>query len=428
MRKFALALSFYLFTAVFANSAEPQKDINFYLQTGMESMDKKNYKEAADSFSKACELLPGHPYLIFLTAKSYALAGNEKEGAKWLGKMVDFGFYGALRSDDPFADMLKDKEYALLAAKIKQLQQPVGKSEVAFTVPEKNLIAEGLAYDPTRQRFFAGSTYLRKILVIDKDGKYSNFTSSPAKLWQVLGMKVDSERGVLWAATTAFGPEMIDYVAEDLGKTGIAKLDLKTGQIQKTYFLDAEGGPRGFNDLDITRAGDIFITDSQGGSVCVLYHDSEKITEFLPAGSFRFPNGIALSDDQKHLFIAHSRGITVVEIANKKALLLPTPQNVTASGIDGLYFYKNTLVAVQNSYIPERIIQFELDRAFQTIQNATILAANQPAFNAPTTGAIADGYFYYIANSQLDSFDQDRKIFPPDKLQDLVILRVKLQG
>lgn len=308
MRTFALILSFYLFICAPANSADPQKDINFYLQNGMESLDKKNYKEAADSFFKACELVPGHPYLIFLAAKSYALAGNEKEGAKWLEKLVGYGFYGVLRSDDPFVDMLKTKEYATLAAKIKQLQQPVGNSEVAFVIPENNLIAEGLAYDPTGQRFFAGSTYLRKIITINHDGKYSNFTSSTKDWWQVLGMKVDPARGVLWAATTAFGPEMIDYVVEDLGKTGIAKVDLKTGQIQKKYFLDVEGGPHGFNDLDLTRDGDIFITDSQGGSVCVLYHDREKITEFLPAGSFRFPNGIALSDDQKHLFIAHSRG------------------------------------------------------------------------------------------------------------------------
>ena len=345
MRKFALALSFYLFTAVFTNSAEPQKDINFYLQNGMESMDKKNYKEAADSFSKACELLPGHPYLIFLTAKSYTLAGNENEGAKWLGKMVDYGFYGALRSDDPFVDMLKSKEYASLAARIKQLQQPVGNSEVVFVVPEKNLIAEGLAYDPNGQRFFAGSTYLRKIIVINKDGEYVNFTNTPDDWWQVLGMKVDSARGVLWAATTAFGPEMIDYSPEDLGKSGIAKLDLKNGRVLKKYFFDAKPGARGFNDLDINANGDVFITDTEQGAVYVLYRGKEDISEFLPPGSFRSPNGIALSNDGKHIFIAHTRGISVVEIASKKVLLLPTPENVTASGIDGLYFYKNTLVA-----------------------------------------------------------------------------------
>jgi sugar lactone lactonase YvrE len=426
MKWFVLTVSFFFLIQTFLLGEEPAKDVNFYLQAGNEQMEKKEYKEAANSFEKANELVPGHPYLIFLVANAYALSGNDKDAARWLNQLLDFGFYGVLRANNPFQKLLSSPEYSALAEKVKKLNQPMGKMEVAFTIPEKNLIAEGLAYDSKDSEFFAGSTYLRKIISIEMDGKYRNFTTSPNGLWQVLGMKVDTARNVLWAATANFGPEMINYKEDEMGKTAIIQFDLKTGQEKKRYSLDNKPVPHGFNDLDLSGKGDVFITDSNEGSVYAIYRDQDQLSQFLPAGTFRFPNGIAVSGDNQFIFVAHSRGISKVNLTDKKVVLLTGPANVTASGIDGLYLYKNTLIGVQNSYLPERIVQFNLDASFSKIEKATILAANHPAFNAPTTGAIANDYFYFIANSQLDSFDENRKILPPDKLKDLVILRVKL--
>ena len=51
---------------------------------------------------------------------------------------------------------------------------------------------------------------------------------------------------------------------------------------------------------------------------------------------------------------------------------------------------------------------------------------NHPHFDIPTTGAITNDQFYYIANSQLRSFDKDHNIQPMEKLKDVIILKIKL--
>ncbi len=420
-------MTVWLLLSSFSMAQDKQtEELREYFKNGMEEMEKKNYAEAANSFEKASAILPSQPYLIYLSAQANTRAGNIKDGALWLDKLVELGFTGSARSGDVFKPILTSPEYKSLAAKFTALGKPVGKSEIAFTVPQRNLIAEGIAYDSIEDRFLVGSTYLRKIISISKDGKVADFATSKNDLWQVLGMKVDPVRGVLWAVTTAFGPEMTDYQPEDQGKSAVMKFDLKSRKIIKQYLLENKPDTHGLNDLDVNSKGDVFITDTEKGSVYVIRQDQDKLSVFLEPGTFRYPNGIAISSDEKHLFVAHWQGISIVEIAGKKVSLLSTSKNVAAAGIDGLYFYKNTLIGVQNSYTPERIIQLGLDKSFSAINMAEVLAANHPSYNIPTTGTIADGYFFYIANSQLDSFDEKRQILPPDKLQDLVILKVQL--
>lgn len=55
-----------------------------------------------------------------------------------------------------------------------------------------------------------------------------------------------------------------------------------------------------------------------------------------------------------------------------------------------------------------------------------VLEASNPEFDEPTTGAIADGAFYFLANPQLRAFDENHKIWPLDRLRDVVVLRLPL--
>jgi hypothetical protein len=82
---------------------------------------------------------------------------------------------------------------------------------------------------------------------------------------------------------------------------------------------------------------------------------------------------------------------------------------------------------VQNfSGDPLRVVRFQLGGGGERVESARVLEANNPLFNIPTTGAVAGSSFYFIANSQLRSFDPQGDILPHDKLSDVVILRTKL--
>ena len=93
---------------------------------------------------------------------------------------------------------------------------------------------------------------------------------------------------------------------------------------------------------------------------------------------------------------------------------------------DGLYYYQNSLIAVQNGGL-RKITRFYLNEGQDEIVRSQALEAYHSLFNLPTTGVIIGKHFYYIANSQLRAYDKDGKLFPLNKLEETKILKIELQ-
>ena len=55
-----------------------------------------------------------------------------------------------------------------------------------------------------------------------------------------------------------------------------------------------------------------------------------------------------------------------------------------------------------------------------------MLATNVPDFDIPTTGAIVDNWFYFIANSQLGNYG-DGMVLDDEKLKEVVVMKVPLK-
>lgn len=105
------------------------------------------------------------------------------------------------------------------------------------------------------------------------------------------------------------------------------------------------------------------------------------------------------------------------------------PPNVKVGGIDGLYFYKNSLLAVQPDDAGKTIVRYFLNEKQTAVVKAGIIEASHKLLNQPTTGTIVGKDFYYLANSQLQLF---RSIFQADgsfdksKLSDVFVLKLKI--
>jgi hypothetical protein len=138
---------------------------------------------------------------------------------------------------------------------------------------------------------------------------------------------------------------------------------------------------------------------------------------------FIYPNGIALSPDEKKFYFATLGGIIIADIGTRDWTFLRHPEKMTAFGIDGLYFHKNSLVAVQNGYI--QISRFYLNRNLNSIEKMEILEINNPQLNVPTTGVIVGDDFYYIANVAFGAMKRDGTV-DHSKLSDIQILKVRL--
>src|SRR6185369_95939 len=90
-------------------------------------------------------------------------------------------------------DSIKDSvEFKEILKRFDDSRKPIVRSSTAFTIHEKGLITEGLAYDPVEETFFVSSVHKRKILSVSRTGETKTFASEQDGLYSVLGMSVDA--------------------------------------------------------------------------------------------------------------------------------------------------------------------------------------------------------------------------------------------
>jgi hypothetical protein len=244
-------------------------------------------------------------------------------------------------------------------------------------------------------------------------------------LWSVLGLKVDARRHVLWAASAADGRE-----GAAAGSSALFAFDLPSGALRSRHVLESAPGRRHLlNDLALAASGEVFATESETGAVYRLAAPGQPFEAWLPAGTFTYPNGIALDAAEKRLYVADfAKGLSIVEIATKRIRPAPHSRDLPVHGIDGLSLYGDSLVAVQNGPGMERIVRLELDSSGERVTGLRVIESRNPEFDAPTTGAVAGSDYYYLANSQLDSLGEDGKLKSGVRLKDVLVFRARLAG
>lgn len=403
------------------------KDARHYIQQAVKAYKEKDYAGFLENMKMAVSLRPTHQTSIYNLAVAYALVGNQKEALTWLGRGAEMGLIYPAAEDEDFNSIKESAEFKAILKKIESNKLPIINSTLAFTVREKGLIPESVAYDPTARTFYLSSVYKRKILSIDGKGEVREFATERDGLWSVMGMKVDAGRGYLWCATTAH-PQMANYREEEQGRSAIFKYNLKTGKLVKKYLLPNRPKAHWLGDLVVNSHGDVFATDSISPAIYVITRRKDEIEMFMEADEFVSPQGLAFTADEKHLFMAdYLKGIFLVDLQTRDYVKLAPSGNSTLLGIDGLYEHKGGLIAIQNGTNPHRIIRLSLNRKANAVERLEVVEANNPLFDEPTLGVLIKDTFYYVANSQWGAIDNKGQLAPIEKLREPVILKMKLR-
>lgn len=371
------------------------------------------------------EKSPDHPGLLFSMAQARALTGEKSLALSILEWDAELGFGLDAPEDPAIRSLSGNRRFERLLARIRENQRPVASGQIQFTLPERDLIPEGVAWDPATKRLFVSSLYRRKIVVVDAGGAIRDFVPEGAGgLWQVLGMKVDAPRRRLIVCSAA-DKGMKGYKESDRGRSGMFWFDLESGAPAGKAILPADGKPHLFNDLAVTSDGGAFVTDSEEGSIWRMT-PSGALERLLGPAAFLYPNGIAHSPDGRFLYVASFAGIDRIEIASRARKALPHPHDVTLVGVDGLALREGELIAVQNGVRPVRIVAFRLSPGFDQVTGMRILDRLDPLVTDPTTIAVAGSELLAIGNAQVGSFDTDGKIFPIDRLEPVRIVRIPI--
>lgn len=410
---------------LYAQESTPIAQSRQFERQAIAAYQKKDYAAYLDYLTQAERLRPNVPRLLYNLASANALNENFSESLSLLRRIARMGLDFHPEKDSDFEKLSNVSDFQTILKIFEKNREPRNQSFVPLTLPEKDLITESVAYDKKTKRFFIGSVRKGKIVAVEVNGRVKDFSAPTDNLWSVFGIKIDEKRRILWACTAAV-PQLAGFSKPDEGKSGIFKYDLDSGKLLKKYVLETTEKHL-LGDLVVSRTGDVFATDSIAPVIYRLDSKNNKLEAFLTDKSFVSLQGITFSPDEKSLFVAdYSTGIFRIDLKTEKVNAVTAGNQITVLGVDGLYYYKGKLIAIQNGINPQRVVEFELDSNTASIIGCKIIEANHPDFAEPTLGTIIGGDFYFIANSQLEAVNQKGEITDLEKLRSPIILRVPL--
>ena len=267
-RTLAFCISIFIFFAFADAQTFEQMEISVKAERqATEDYKAKNYAKFLENIKSASDLRPNHARLLYNLADAYALNNKPDEALAILERLAKMDLFFAIEKDDDFKSLFNTPRFKAVQSEFAFNQKALNKSPRAFTIPQKDLITEGIAYDAAAKRFFVSSAHKRKIVAIDKKGKVSDFSADADGLWSVSGMRVDDARKTLWVTTSAFAQMLPDSQKTDDGKSGVFKYDLRTGKLLKKYLLSNADAKHALGDLIIAKNGDVFASDSRTSNV-----------------------------------------------------------------------------------------------------------------------------------------------------------------
>ncbi|HSP14185.1 MAG TPA: hypothetical protein VLV78_05480 [Thermoanaerobaculia bacterium] len=382
----------------------------------------KDFATFLEKSRAAADLRPKHSGLLYTFAAALALNGRSEEALDVLERVAAMGMLYDPAKDDDFATLRNTPRLASISETFARNAKPKGRVTRVFTVEERGIISEGIAYDARRRRFFVSSVRNGVIYARDPTGHVSPFARDSH--FGIFGMAADVARRRLWAAASAY-PASTNFQESNRDRAAVLEIDLDSGKILSTL-TPADQGKHLFGDVVVARDGSVFVSDSVSPSIYRVRGGAME--PFIAAGPFASLQGLALSADGRILYASdYSRGIYAIDLATRDAALLPTPPEVTLLGIDGLYTAGKGLVGTQNGTSPQRVVRIVLVPGGLAVAKIDVLASNEPDFDDITLGVVAGNAFCFNAAGQWALFGDDGKQPDAAKLKAALVLRVALE-
>ncbi len=371
------------------------------------------------AIEQALKQRPQDPALWFYLAASQARAGDKGAALASLEKTLAYGEGFVPPPTLGFETIWEDPAFQALRKRMEAGLPRLDHAPAAFELEDRTLIPEGIAYDPGTATFLVGSIAQRKIVRVAPGGIVYEFAGAAARLDHVLGLALDSPRRILYAVSTT----ALTEAGEKQRRNEVVAFDADKGSVLRRVLVpDATQ----LNDVAVARGGRVFASDSGSGAIFEIQAIGPARL-VVPPGQLPGSNGLAVSPDVKHLYVAHSTGIAVVDIATGKCNRLAVPARENFAAIDGLYEWQGQLVGVQNVTNPGRVILISLSPDGSTITRVqTLLSHHHPSLDEPTTGAVTTHGFYLLAATAVSRYNRQGVIERPESMPKPTVLRIPL--
>lgn len=408
----------------FGSFAQEAQDEFYYYRLGQEAMQSGRWSRAVEHFSKADSLRANHPVIMQKLATACSMAGNEHCTFQFLEKIALINADESIPEDSVFQKWSGYNAFKQVKSFYKEMNRKVTRSDSAFIIPEKDLHPESIAYDPSDKSFYISSIRKRKIIKRNADGSFSPFASK--NLYAASGMKTDLQNNALWVASPA-ASQMVGFTNDMKGNSLLARYDLDTGELMASYTV-SDTLVHYFGDLIVHSNKNIYVTDSSYPAIYELKEGEDKLRVFKHFNNLRSLQGITYKPGEAALYFAdYIEGLFKIDLKTGEQIKIEPLRELSLKGIDGLYYYKNSLLVIQNGVRPMRIARLFLDKKGEQIRNFEYLEKNNPILDEPTLGTIVDDTLYYVANSPWGKYDTEGNMLSLDKLDSGLIMMIPLK-
>ncbi len=383
-------------SALFAEETRSPRDYNFYYRQAVDAYRKQNHQDFLANALEALKIRPRSNAAKYNVACGYALTGDTSASLDILEQLARYGVDYGIADDPDFASLHKSKRFAKLRALSEERSSAINRSEIVFESLQNDIMPEGIAHDPRTGIFYMGSMRDGDIRALDTSGNFYDFAQIRHDITLAcIGIFVDTTRNLLWACGSA-SENTAGYTEDQFGITGIFAFDLGTGKLARKIMLPFPHPTFGFNDLVVTKNGDLYTT---GGPLYKLPAGDTEFVLAAPEDAIGGSNGICLSPDEKTLFVTETwQGIVAVDLTDDSWRVLQCPDTIMVTGLDGMYYYDGSLVAVQNGPNPWRIIRIFLNDTRTAVDSVRALERRNPDVSMALTAALVGNNVYSVGH------------------------------
>jgi hypothetical protein len=262
----------------------------------------------------------------------------------------------------------------------------VGVGEDTLRLTMAGIDPVGLAYDSASRRFVLGDGRDNKLIVADEVFNHVNdlIGAASAGFGRLSAVEIDTRRGDLWVTSS-----------EGHGGASVHKLQLVSGRVLARLDMPASLQPMVISDFAVLDSGALLLLDSEGGRLVPVQGVGGP---FERAIALHVTGAASLAPANGQVYIAHAKGLSVVELSSGKVTEVAAPAGALLTGLRRIRWSNGALLALQDQGGSARVVRIRLSRRGQAA--TAIEPLDRDRASAGTALTISRDAAYYIATTK----------------------------
>lgn len=365
----------------------------------------KDWRHQAYALARLFAMRPMQGPIGYELAAAHARQNDKRNAYDVLVRLQGNGFGFDPSKDPRFENIHGTKVWDYIVENLQANLAAFGGGSSGFSLPGGDTLFESIAYDPARKQFLVGSVREGSIYLADDRGQLKPFIVADDKndLLATYALAVDAPRDLLWVVGNGV-PHRKGLAKDNFGRSVLYKFVLSTGALAGKFDVPIDQRPSLLSSIAVSPKGDVLVADGVARRI-FQWKDNQlqKIVENPRLTSIR---GMAFDASSTKLYFAdYDLGVFGLDLNTGKPFALAPEKGLTLYSIEGMAFWKNQLIIIQNGFPPARVMRLTLNEDGTRVTHSQALDVAKPEFGLPTQGVVVGDQFWFIANSQRGQYD-----------------------